>query len=153
MALEYRLQIKTKTPLSYFLDSYLKEKNILFSKDETEKDIRVYLCDLLGFTISVLLSRNVCFDYQITKNQFIEEEWNYSSDMYFRLDKFYDNLLARLNMLDLCIYVLNNTSEDARLLFNGDVLVLERTNGKININKNFGFWNSHVLIDRLEMIN
>jgi hypothetical protein len=107
---------------------------------------------MLGFMISVLFSEKISFDYLISEKQIVEENWDYSSDMHFRLDKFYDNFLSRLNMIELCIYVLNNTKEDARLLFNGDILVLERTNGVININKNFGFWNSDDLLDKIERI-
>lgn len=82
----------------------------------------------------------------------IEENWDYSTNIHFRLDKFYDNLLGRSNMIDMCIYVLNNTKDDAKLLFNGDILVLERNNGIVNINKNFGFWNSKELINKTSLL-
>ncbi|OXA72594.1 hypothetical protein B0A56_13715 [Flavobacterium columnare NBRC 100251 = ATCC 23463] len=152
MALEYRLQIKTKVSLVNLVVSYIKERNILFSKENTSKGVNLYLREALGFIISILFSEKVYFEYLIDENHTIEEEWEYSNDIHFRLDKFYDNLLARLNMIDVCIYMLSNTEGDAKLLFNGEVLVLERSNGIIRINKNFGFWNSDELLNKVEHI-
>ena len=71
----------------------------------------------------------------------------------FRLDKFYDNLQVRLNMIEFCIYILNKIDDDAIILFNGELLVLERINGILKINDNFGFWNSNLLVDKLKSIN
>lgn len=152
MALEYRLQIKTKMTLFNFVERYLKEKNILFSKENISKGVNLYLFEVLGFMISILYSDKIYFDYLIKENQTYEEEWDYSNDIYFRFDKSYDNLLARLNMIDMCIYILNNTKEDAKLLFNGDILVLEKKKDVISINMNFGFWNSDDLLAKLEHI-
>lgn len=152
MALEYKLQIKSKISLLNLVENYLTGKNILFSKENISKGLSLYLHESLGFIVSILFSENIYFEYLINKNHIIEDEWDYSSDIHFRLDKFYDNLLVRLNMIDLCIYVLNNTVEDAKLLFNGDVLVLERNEGVISINKNFGFWNSDELLNKVQSV-
>ncbi|GAA5042305.1 hypothetical protein GCM10011506_44340 [Marivirga lumbricoides] len=152
MALEYRLQVKTKMSLSSLVESYLNEKRILFSKENITKGENVYCYEGLGFMVSILFSEKIFFEYLISENKTIEEDWDYSIDIHFRLDKFYDNLLARINMIDMCIYLLNNTREDARLLFNGDILVLERTNGIISINKNFGFWNSDDLLNKINLL-
>ncbi|MBC6111947.1 SitI3 family protein [Pedobacter fastidiosus] len=152
MALEYRLHIRTRTPLFDFVKKYLDEKNILFNKENTNKGVNFYLYEILGFMISILYSEKVFFEYLINENQIVEADWDYSTDIHFRLDKFYDNLLARLNMIDVCVCILSNTKDDAKLLFNGDILVLERYNGVISINKNFGFWNSHDLLNKIENI-
>ena len=55
-------------------------------------------------------------------------------------------------MMDICINILNNTNEDAVLLFNGDVLILERVNGIVKVNNNFGFWNSEELLAKVKLI-
>jgi len=144
MALEYRLQIKTEVSLLHIIENYLKERYLLFSKQKN-KNSDFYLNEELGFMISILFSKEIFFEYLLSENQVVEEKWDYSNDIYFRLDKFYDNLLAKINMIEICIYILNNTKEDAKLIFNGDILVLERINGSININKNFGFWNEDLL--------
>lgn len=151
MALEYRLQIKTKMSLFNFVEDYLNEKNILFSKENINNGMNLYLYETLGFMISILPTEKVFFEYLIAENQIIETDWNYSSSIYFRLDKFYDNLMVRSNMIDMCIYILNNTIDDAKLLFNGDVLVLEKNNDIISINKNFGFWNSDDLLNKINL--
>lgn len=152
MALEYRLQIKTKMTLFNFAEGYLKKKNILFSKESIDKGVNIYLYEALGFMISILFSEKIFFEYLVGENITNEEEWEYSSDLHFRLDKFYDNLNARLNMIDICIYILNNVNDDAKLLYNGDILVLERTNGNITINENFGFWNSDELLNKIKLL-
>lgn len=150
MALEYRLQVKTEISLFNLVESYLNEKKISFSREEIDKGVNIYLFEVMGFMTSIVLSRNVFFDYMVSENQVIEDEWDYSSDITFRLDKLYDNLLARLNMIDVCCCILKNTTEDARLLFNGDILVLERTNGEVIVNNNFGFWNSEDLRTKIK---
>ncbi len=152
MALEYKLHIKSKISLLNLVENYLTGKNIIFSKENISKGVNLYLHESLGFIVSILFSEKIYFEYLINKNHSIEDEWDYSSDIHFRLDKFYDNLLVRLNMIDVCIYVLNNTEGDAKLLFNGDVLVLERIKGVISINKNFGFWNSDELLNKVESV-
>lgn len=152
MALEYRLQIKSKLNLLNFVGKFLKENKISFSVENSNNCINLYLCDILGFMISILFSETVYFEYLIDKNEIVEEEWEYSSDLHFRLDKFCDNLKARMNMIDICIYILNNTNEDVKLLFNRDILVLERNHSVITINKNFGFWNSDELLNKIESL-
>ncbi|MGL4629725.1 MAG: SitI3 family protein [Leadbetterella sp.] len=147
MALEYRLQIKTKISILNFLESYLTEKSFSYSKKNLNKAVTLYLWDLLGFSITISHSDKVFFDYLVNENKTIEEKWDYSNNITFRFDKFYDNLHARTNMLEICNYHIINTKEDIRLLFNGDVLVLERTDSVVNINKNFGFWNSDDLLN------
>lgn len=150
MALEYRLQIKTKISLFNFVESYLYERNISFSKEIIKNGINIYLYEVLGFMISIFSSDKIYFEYLINNNETFEEEWDYSNDIYIRFDKSFDNLHARLNMIDMCVYILNNTKDDAKLLFNGDILVLEKKKGIISINKNFGFWNSVDLIAKIE---
>lgn len=152
MALEYRLQVKTEISLFNFIENYLIEKNISFLKEGVNKGANIYLYEVLGFMISFIISKKMFFDYIINESEFIEREWDYSSNIYFRLDKFYDDLLARLNMMDICINILNNTNEDAVLLFNGDVLILERVNGIVKVNNNFGFWNSEELLAKVKLI-
>ncbi|MBO0591283.1 hypothetical protein I2486_07665 [Cellulophaga sp. E16_2] len=152
MALKYILQVKTEVSLLNFIEIYLNKKTVLFSKEKINKGINIYLYEVLGFMFSFTFSEKVFFDYLIDENKVVEENWDYSSDIHFRLDKFYDNLLARLNMIEVCVYILNNTKEDIRLLFSGDILVLERTNGIISINKNFGFWNTSDLLGQIKMI-
>lgn len=152
MALTYRLRIKTKIPLLNFVEKYLVENNILFSRESINKGVNIYLNEALGFMISVGSFENIFFDYLVSENHSTEEEWDYSNDIYFIIDKSYDSLLVRLNMIEICSYVLSNTNEDARLLFNGDILVFERTNGIITTNKNFGFWNSDDLLDKMKLI-
>lgn len=144
MALEYRLQIKTQVSLLHIIENYLKERCLIFLKQKY-KSSDFYLKEELGFMISILSSKKIFFEYMLSENQVVEEKWDYSNDIYFRLDKFYDNVLAKINMIEICIYILNNTKEDAKLIFNGDILVLERINGLIHINKNFGFWNGDLL--------
>lgn len=152
MALEYRLKIETKIPLLNYLENYLDKNSISVSKEKIQEVTNIYLYERFGFMISTMNSEKVFFDYLINEKQVIEEYWDYSNDMNFRLDKFYNNLLARLHMIDICVYILYNTKENARLLFNGDILVLERTNGIISINQSFGFWNSVDLLDKIKSI-
>lgn len=149
MALEYRLQVKTEMSLFNFVVSYLNERKISFSEEIIDKGINIYLYEKMGLMISIALPGKAFFDYMINKSQMIQDEWDYSSNINFRLDKSHNNLIARLNMIDVCCYILKNTTEDAILLFNGDILVLERTNGKVIANNGFGFWNSEELKNKV----
>lgn len=145
MALEYNLQVQTRLPILNFVEDYLNENNIAFSEDKIQNNIDLY--ETLGITISSLYSEKVFLEYMINKQEIIEEEWSYSNNILFRLDKFYDNLSARLNVIEVCAYILKNTNEDVLMLFNNELLVLQRTNGTVKINKSYGFWDSDQLLE------
>ncbi|MBF7089945.1 hypothetical protein IUY40_00070 [Flavobacterium sp. ALJ2] len=152
MALEYDLNIKSKKIFSQKLGKYLISKEYIYEKKHEEKLVIFDLYKPLGFIISLFVIENKYFDYISNENQCIEKEWHYSSLISFRLDKDYDYLNVRINMLDIIIFILNQTKDDLLLLFNGDILILERTNGKIILNKNAGFWNSDKLIKKITIL-
>lgn len=149
MALEYDLNIKSKSIFSQKIDKHLTTKGYIFEKEFKENSAIFNLYKPLGFILSLFIVENKYFDYINNENQNIEKEWQYSTLISFRLDKNYDYLNVRINMLDIISFILNQTKDDALLLFNGDVLILERINGKIILNKNTGFWNSDELIKKI----
>lgn len=141
MALEYRLNIESKKSLALDFEKYLSQERISFERENLNTSVCYNLFKILGFLVSFIVRDNCYFSYLVREDESLEKEWDYSSVISFRLDKFYDNSLAKLNMIKICGYILNNTKDDAILLFNGDILVLERINGVVKVNNNFGFWN------------
>jgi len=146
MALDYTLHIKSKYLPSGIIERYLFGKNVFQLKPFEENCFNLF--DELGFIVSISSVETVFFEFLVDENKSVEDNWDYSTNIHFRLDKFYDNFLVRLNMIDFCINLLNSIEEDAKFIFNGDILVFERNNGLIKINWNFGFWNSKELLEK-----
>lgn len=149
MALEYDLYFKGNPSLPEKIENVLTSKKVNFKKDCTEGLVCFDLYDFLGFVVTISSRDNKYFNYLINETQTKENEWKKSSVVSFRLNKDYNYLEARLNMLDIVIYILNESDEDAILLFNSDVLILEREGGRIVLNKTAGFWSSQDLFDKV----
>lgn len=77
----------------------------------------------------------------------IEEEFGFGPQISitFRLDKEIDSVIAHTRLLQGCIELLSDSSNDAVLLFNGETIIFLRRNGKFILNLVKGFWTDEVL--------
>jgi len=149
MALEYDLYFKGRPSLPEKIENILTSKKVNFKKDHAEGLVCFDLYNFLGFVLTIFIRDNKYFNYLISETQTKENEWKKTSVVSFRLNKDYNYLGARLNMLDIVVYILKESDEDVILLFNSDVMILEREGGKIVLNKAAGFWSSKDLLDKI----
>lgn len=72
----------------------------------------------------------------------IEDEFDFppSLSISFRLNKFGDPVSMRKQIVRAVSALLQNTYEDAVLLFNGQTVILQRINGRLALNHVEGFW-------------
>lgn len=150
MALLYQFKIKTQSSIINLIESYLKDKEIEYYPERYSNTTTISLYKVLGFSISLSYSELDYLEYAIDNTSIQELKWDCSWNITFQFDKFYDNLSAKLNMLDLCCYILSYTKEDVILVFNGELLILNREDGIVNMNNSFNFWNSDELIRKIE---
>jgi hypothetical protein len=152
MALEYDIHIKSKILFFEKVETFLNSRKYIFEKEYSDNLVIFNLYNQLGFIISFFIKENNYFNYLNSKNESIEKEWNFSSGISFRLNKSYDYLAAKLNMLDIIVYILNETKEDSIVIFNGDIMILEKTEGKIKLNEHIEFWSNVELKNRISNI-
>jgi len=152
MAIEYRLHIKIQSFEFNVIRNYFVEKNILPDEEILDKTIIFNLYNIWGFVINSYKNNNTYFEYLISKEKVIFKEWDYSYVIGFRLNKDYNYLKAKLNMLDIIIHTLKNTSEDSILLYSSDFMILERENNKIIINDEMGFWDSEEALNKTKLL-
>ncbi|MDP9960382.1 SitI3 family protein [Chryseobacterium lathyri] len=152
MAIEYRLHIKSQSFEINVMRNYLTLKNILFKEEILDNTIIFNLYNIWGFVITIYKNNDSYFEYLISKEKIIFKEWDYSYVICFRLNKDFNYLKAKLNMLDIIIYILNNTSEDSILLYSSDFMILERENNKIIINDEMGFWDSEEALNKKKLL-
>jgi len=156
MALEYDLYFKCNGALFEKLDSFFNLKQISFKKDTIDRIVKYNLFDVLGFLITILNVNNHYFDYLVNKTDSVQKEWECSSIISFRLKKNFksddDYLKVLSNMLDIILFLLKETEGDAILLFNGDLMILERENSKLVLNGETEFWNLKGLSDKIKLV-
>lgn len=152
MAIEYRLYIKSQSFEINVMRKYLTLKNILLKEEILDNTIIFNLYNIWGFVITIYKNNDSYFEYLISKEKIIFKEWDYSYVICFRLNKDFNYLKAKLNMLDIIIYILNNTSEDSILLYSSDFMILERENNKIIINDEMGFWDSEEALNKKKLL-
>ncbi|RLJ33289.1 hypothetical protein CLU97_2770 [Chryseobacterium sp. 7] len=152
MAIEYRLHIKSQNFEFNLIRNYLTLKNILLKEEILDKTVIFDLYNVEGFIITIYKNNNSYFEYLISKENVIFREWVHSYVICFRLNKDYDYLNAKLNMLDVITYILNHTSEDSILLYSSDVMILVREKNEININNEMGFWNTDEMLSKKKLI-
>jgi hypothetical protein len=141
MALEYKFYLNSKISVSEVLDKYFSEEKI--EMNNCSDNPNFYDCySSSGFSIMIRNLNSLIFDYAEIESEFFEIEFKPCCELVFRLDKFYDNSISKLNMITICDNILSLISSDAILLFNGELVVLKRIDGIFSINRNFGFWNT-----------
>jgi hypothetical protein len=151
MSLKYDFFFKEKVASSEFelMDKFLKEKNIQYSKKINDNQIYFNVYEKLGFEIYIFMEDTHFFDYEIN-DTYLEYEWDNCTCISFDVNKFFDNQRVKSNMLEIVIAFLKSNAYDAVLLFNGDVLILDRKKGIVNANLESGFWKSKELLIKLE---
>jgi hypothetical protein len=140
MALEYRLTLGGDTPPEQVAERALPVPA------ETSPDIAPVLwadmMDSHGFSVTI----------RAGKNGFVEAAadqgvWEWEPDTFvsvgFRIDKNADHEWAVVNMLSIVWRAFQTGSEDAALVFNGDLLLLTRIDGVVAKHHRDGWWTSY----------
>lgn len=151
MSLKYDFFLKGKIIEEEPIEQFLREKNVPYSKKTVSGGIYFDANEELGFEIYIFMKSTSFFDYMIN-DTYYEYEWENCTCISFDVNKFFDNQKVRLNMLELTLHLLKNNLGDAILLFNGDVLILDRKNGKVNPNLQSDFWKSKDLLTKLKSL-
>lgn len=149
MSLKYDFFLNEKVIDFEPIERLLKEKNIPYSKKADDRRIYFDAYEDLGFEICIFRENTSYFEYQINDTCHAYE-WNDCTCVSFEVNKFFDNQKVKSNMLEMIIALFKSNAFDALLLFNGDVLILDRKNGKISPDLKSGFWKSNDLLTRLE---
>ncbi len=63
-----------------------------------------------------------------------------TASVLFRLDKFRDTRQGRTEVIRATVAFLSQRTEDAALLFNGEIVLLARRQGLLTVNPSCGFW-------------
>jgi hypothetical protein len=79
--------------------------------------------------------------------EMIEEEFRFTptASVMFRRDKEFEPVAARTSLLRGCVALLEGSTDDAVLLFNGETVILLRRNGRLVLNPVEGFWTDEAL--------
>jgi penicillin-binding protein-related factor A (putative recombinase) len=142
MALEYDLSFDGIDDIYPVLEfEFAFDKNV-FESQKYDKLITIDLYKSYGFLFQIYTGANDnrYLQYQNLLNVNEEREVNEGTRVSFRLDKTFDNIKAKRNVVNFCIKILKRTTRDAFLIFNGDYLTFERVNGILIINKKMDFW-------------
>ena len=152
MGLEYSLYLRSEKSLQELTENYLLLENIHLEKNIKDNLIEIdSIYEILGFIIYLYSGIDKYFSYEIDKKM-IENRWHGKYNcLSFEFNKSFDNSIAKTNMINIVIKVLEETTSDVLLLFNSDVLILERKDSKLYLNDKIGFWNEKSLSDKMTL--
>lgn len=138
MALEYALDIGAELEPQQVLE-------LMFTRLSIEPHI--YQSDNMGVIVSTAGSGFTTYSSILSDLQasLLKEELNIDCNIHivFRLDKFEDRKIAKTNLLQLTIGLLQQTQGDAALLFNGEQPLFIRSSERLTLNKSTDFWTSY----------
>jgi len=105
-----------------------------------------YRCTTEGVISSglhVYISQPGPLEVEMTKEEF---GFTPTASVTFRRDKEADPVMVRMSLLRGCMALLEENTEGAVLLFNGETVILLRRNGKLVLNPVDGFWTDEVIV-------
>jgi hypothetical protein len=139
MALEYTLYLTTNLKPEQVLQLALKGIGVDPQIDQSDKLDVLLSTSAPGLTI-------YAYNTGAERRSFFRDELGVepSINILFRLDKFNDTETQTIALLKATFEVLRNTLDDALLIFNGEVVWLVRSSGKLKLNNNLAIWSSNL---------
>ncbi len=145
MALEYRLTLAGTTPVDEVAARALP--NLEERPTGTPPLLSKALFDRYGFLLTIHAGSDAYFDAMSD-----DGPWEWEPEAYvavgFRMDKFADFRWEVRNMLTIVRRVLDTGTENAALVFNGDVLLLARFDGVLTKHRR-SWWDSYPDADQV----
>jgi hypothetical protein len=140
MALEYRLTLAGDTSAEEVARRALPVP--VESPAETAPVLHAGLLESHGFTVAIRAGTNAYISAESDG-----ELWEWEPETYvsvaFRVSKEAAHEWAVVNLLTIVRRVLETGSEDAALVFNGDLLLLTRIDGVLAKHNRAGWWSSY----------
>jgi hypothetical protein len=140
MALEYRLTLAGDMPAEKVAGRVLPVA--AESPAETAPVLHASLRESHGFTVAIRAGKNAYVSAESDGDLWEWEPATYVS-VAFRVSKDADHEWAVVNMLAMVWRALDTGSEDAALVFNGDLLLLTRLDGVLVKHNRAGWWASY----------
>jgi hypothetical protein len=140
MALEYRLTLAGDVPADQVARQALPVP--VESPADTAPVLHAGLRDSHGFNVAIRTGRSAYISAESDNGL-----WEWEPEAYvsvaFRIDKEADHEWAAVNMLAIVWRALEAGSDDAALVFNGDLLLLTRIDGVLAKHHREGWWTSY----------
>lgn len=143
MSLDYTLYVKWDGSPSVFLALLFPGATVQPVRHATGQD--VFRIEWPGLTATA--SRLTQMDLSIAHE---ELEIEPTVNVLLRVDKFDDPLETKTAVLDATLRFLRQHTGDAALLFNGEVVILTRKQGRVTLNEDAGFWNYEELVKAID---
>ncbi len=129
MAIEYNFYVSTDTSASHLLHTIHQQSGLSWSRDHT-------FLDSSGVQVSAVACGQ-------SRQEMLEESFGFRFEaaVYFRLSKDPDEAqVGYRTMLEVVVGLLRREAGQAVLLFNGEIILLERFHGELVLNLDWQTW-------------